>query len=194
MKLFSTLAVAVAASLFCVEGAKAETLNPASSELSTAYNFATSSSSSSSSSSKLKSGLELDYLMVEEQTAFGASLVLGGLVFNGTYGSLTELPNSIDKQVSWSAGVGLNKRIYIFNALYIEGRAGAAYSESITEYTSSSDPKKYGSWGGFANARAGLKLLDNTCVNVGYKWNFEEFNFSNEYTSTYMTLGLTFLF
>lgn len=159
------------------------------------YNYSSSSSDSSSTKERLKGSLEFDYSFMEENPALGLNLNLGGLVLFGEYQPMGTMPEGVKSMSSWGAGAGLNKRIYIFGFLYVEGRVGAAYHENSIVYENGyGDSETTSTWGYFAAPRAGLKLLDNVCVNAGYKWNFAEFKIAEEYITEYMTVGISFLF
>ncbi len=188
MKVFTSFAAFIAATILCVNSVSAE-------ELKSVDNMLASDSSTTTETKKLSSSFELDYLMIDDVTGLGATLNLGGLVFTGEYKPYTSVPSGISNMIDWSVGAGLNKRIFLFSFLYIEGRIGAEYGKLAVSYDDSSIKSDLdGSWRGFANARAGIKLLSNTCINFGYKWKFDEFKFSNEYVSDYMAVGISFLF
>ncbi len=191
MKLFPSLSLVIVTIFMFAQSVKAEKLNPLYDEVSMSTS---STTSSTSSSSKLSSSLELDYLFVENQTAVGGSLLLGGLVITGEYAPCNELTTGITNMAYWSAGAGLNKRIHILNFIIIEGRIGADYNNVTIKYDDGTKSDYEGTWGAFGNARAGIKLFSNTCVMIGYKWKFSEFNFNEDYMSTYMTAGVSFLF
>ncbi len=193
MKHLSSLAVIIAATFICVQSASAENLGTVCSEYK--YSAASDSSDSSSSSTRLKSSFELDYnfVDVENFNDFGATFVFGGLVLTGTYGYYNELPDGCSNYATWSAGAGLNKRIYLLNFLFVEGRIVADYLSYASEYDGQ-DPVTGGEWGCYGKVRAGLKLFSNTCVIAGYKWRFDQFKFTEDYMTEQFSVGLSFLF
>lgn len=193
MKFLSSFAAVIVASIMCVNAENSNTESAANASLLSFDDYSTSTTTSTTSSSKLKSGLELDYLLIDGQSAVGAAINFGGLVFMGEYGKYNEIPVDAIDMFTWSAGAAINKRIYLLNFLYVEGRVGAAYKSYVTSYDGADDISE-SNWGYVANVRAGLKLFGNMSVNAGYKWNFAEFSFADEYRSTNMTVGVTFLF
>ncbi len=189
------MAAILVATFICVQSASAESLETICKE----YRYSAASASSDSSytaDTRLKSSFELDYnfLDVEDQLSFGGTFVFGGFVLTGSYGYYTEMPEGLSNYCNWSAGAGLNKRIYLFSFLFLEARAVADYAAYSYTMTGSNTAEAGGSWGCYANARAGLKLFGGTCVTFGYKWRFDEFNFTSDYMTEQMSVGLSFLF
>ncbi len=186
--------------LFLIATLSLSTVNAQAPTNETSYD---SSSYERDENAKLKCSLELDYLMYDDEGAFGGSLVLGGLVFSGDYLISTKDVDGIDSRAEWHLGLGLNKRIHIVrNRFFFEGRIGASYRNTTIEYSNNyyyvaddgGSTYTDSGFGLYAYPRINLALIKNTCVTVGYKFDFADFKLSEEYMSTCLTLGLSFLF
>lgn len=150
-------------------------------------------------SKKLKSSFELDYMIFEEEGAIGGALVLGGLVLSGDYVSSTQDIEGVDSKSSWHVGVGLNKRFHLFrNRLFLEGRVGATYRYLGVQYSDGYTDEEMGlsdsGFGYYAYPRVNIAIFNRTCITAGYKFDFADFKLSEEYLTTCLTLGCSFLF
>ena len=148
-------------------------------------------------SADLTSGCSFDYLGIEDAFGLSYNLIFNHLLLNLRMVS-GDTNSTVTSNESWSVGVGYNYRYWLAKSLYIEGQAGVEYAHATLKYKD--DNKKIvkdsnGDFGLFLSPRIGLNLFKlwdcDWGVVAGYRWDFNKFKFSKEYTSDYFTIGLS---
>ena len=148
-------------------------------------------------SADLTSGCSFDYLGIEDAFGLSYNLIFNHLLLN--FRMVSGDTNSVvTSNEAWSAGVGYNYRYWLAKSLYIEGQAGVEYAHATLEYKDSNRKTvkdSNGDFGLFLSPRIGLNLFKlwdcDWGVVAGYRWDFNKFKFSKEYTSDYFTIGLS---
>lgn len=167
------------------------------------------------------SSVEFDYLAVEDGFGIGMNLVINRFFVALAMSYGTKDSDSFRDQSSWHIGLGYNYRHYFAKSFFIEGRAGVGYYHGSYEYkvsasnltransvpsqhgknnTSSTTWKKEsnGEFGMFISPRIGIRLFElwgnDLNLVAGYRWDFNKFKFSKEYTNDYFTVGIASTF
>lgn len=148
-------------------------------------------------SADLTSGCSFDYLGIEDAFGLSYNLIFNHLLLN--FRMVSGDTNSVvTSNEAWSAGVGYNYRYWLAKSLYLEGQAGVEYAHATLEYKDSNRKTvkdSNGDFGLFLSPRIGLNLFKlwdcDWGVVAGYRWDFNKFKFSKEYTSDYFTIGLS---
>lgn len=128
----------------------------------------------------------------------GMSYVIGNIVINGSYLS-GDTDKYITKNEGWRIGIGGNYRYWLTDFLYAEGQAGIEYSHVSIEVKqgTKTESNSDGNVGMFLTPRIGLPLFKlwggKLGVVAGYRWDFNKFKFSKDYTDKYFTIGITFV-
>lgn len=141
---------------------------------------------------RAKGGIDISYQAVDGGFGMGFSMVFNYLVFNVSWIS-GDTDKYIEKNEGWRAGVGLNYRHWLTDFLYIEGQAGVEYSHATLKMKGG-DKNSDGDFGMFVTPRVGVPLLNiadaKWGIVAGYRWDFNKFKFSKEYTADYFTIGI----
>ena len=144
----------------------------------------------------LLGGLSIEYQAIENAFAAGFNIVYNhfGLLLSMVEG---ETNSYVTKNSGWRVGAGYNYRYWLNKSVYVEGTAGVEYSHSKVEYKEG-EGEKGGNFGLFATPKVGIKLFkwDDTDwgIQAGYRWDFNKFKFSKEYTADYFTVGIVGIF
>ena len=143
----------------------------------------------------LNSGFGIEYQGIEDGFGMGMNLVINHFVLSGSMYSL-DTNGYIETNEGWKLGAGYNHRHWFNKSIYIEGTVGVQYWNHKMEIDGEEDSN--GEFGLFVTPRVGLKLFKiwdtDWAINAGYRWDFNKFKFSKDYTSDYFTIGLTAVF
>lgn len=93
----------------------------------------------------------------------------------------------------WKVGLGGSYRYWFNKYIWVQGSVGVLYAHSTIEYDGA-DKEKEGNFGLYANPRIGLNIYSGICITASYRWDFNKFKFSKDYTDDYFTVGLAFVY
>ncbi|MFI3258480.1 MAG: hypothetical protein R3Y16_00110 [Rikenellaceae bacterium] len=161
-----------------------------------------------------KSSIDLEYQMYGDgSNGLGATFVYGLLAVGADYFSedVTSGVYNIDNDY-WTIHAGLNKRIFLMDALFVDARIGVFYQnlkgdlsnldldvDWEVSYDSNGDVGvdykiKSDDFGFYLYPRVGFKVFKNLAVAAGYKMNFVNCKFDSEEMNTAFTLGASLMF
>lgn len=121
-----------------------------------------------------------------------------GLMFNGfliEYGDLSQEWKDLGMKTSgWRLQAGYNYRYWFGNRLFAQAMAAIGYGHGSVEYKGSSD--KQSSGGGILSIApgVGVRIWNTLSLQVGYRFDFNDFKFDKEHTGDYINIGIQFGF
>lgn len=201
--------VAVCALCLALSGAKAQKVLKDNINGETAPATTTGNGSGDDYGDVMNGGISFGYQALDGGYGMEFNMVFNHLMLTGSLIS-GETNNYVTKNDGWRAGLGYNYRYWLGKSVFIEGAVGIEYSHASVEVktytgTSKTGRAQYetakasdGNWGLFLYPRIGTRLFKIADVDyglyAGYRWDFNEFKFSKEYTADYFTVGIIGIF
>lgn len=173
---------------------------------------------------KMQSGISLDWLSKKPKdfNTVSADYIYKHIVIGGAYGwsndanddpskgSVMKKMNLLDIHVGGNYRYFLNKNFFVegrmfvgYNHRYREYLAGKEYVHSTygvgrTRDTKDEESDLWKTWGeGYmyvgVSPRIGINF-NGIAVNIGYRWDFEEFKFDKSHKDDKFTVGVAYLF
>lgn len=136
-------------------------------------------------------GYGLEYQAVEDGFGIGIDFSIMHFIISFSMYNL-DTNDLIDKNEGWKLGIGYHHRYWFNKYIYLEGSAGVQYWEHKMEM--GGDENSNGEFGLFLTPKLGLKLFKYCGITAGYRWDFNKFKFSKDYTADYFTVGLSLAF
>lgn len=154
---------------------------------------------------------DVDYLFIEKGGGIGMNLIFKNVILGATY-RWGDKPEGVTENSAWGAYIGGHYRHWISKSFYVEGNAGLQYLHGTFEHrvetgtedrysptlghytvtTHGTEKVSNGEFGLFLTPKIGYSF-GKWSIAAGYRWDFNEFKFSKDYTNDYFTLGVSLL-